>query len=207
VGWWTERVVPRCTERTLSNETVEKLHREVCAGLTGRVLEVGFGSGLNLPFYPSTVTSVDAVEPSDLAWEMSTDRRAASPIPVERVGLDGERLGAADATYDAVLCTFTLCTIPDAETAVAEVRRVLRPGGTVHVLEHGLAPDPRVVAWQRRLEPLQRRVAGGCHLTRDVAQLLTGAGLDLRRLDQAYLPGPGFMKPWAFGSLAIAVRP
>jgi SAM-dependent methyltransferase len=207
VGWWTERVVPRCTERTLSSEPVRELRRQVCAGLAGRVLEIGFGSGLNVPFYPATVRSVDAVEPSDLAWEMSADRRAATRVPIERVGLDGERLAAADATYDAVLCTFTLCTVPDAETAVAEVRRVLRPGGTVHVLEHGLAPDPRVVAWQRRLEPLQERVAGGCHLTREVAQLLAGAGLDLRRLDQAYQPGPGVMKPWGFCSLATAVRP
>jgi ubiquinone/menaquinone biosynthesis C-methylase UbiE len=207
VGWWTERVVPRCTERTLSSEPVRDLRREVCAGLAGRVLEIGFGSGLNVPFYPAAVRSVDAVEPSALAWEMSAERRAAAPIPIERVGLDGERIAAADATYDAVLCTFTLCTIPDARAAVAEVRRVVRPGGTVHVLEHGLAPDPPVMVWQRRMEPLQKRVAGGCHLTRDVARLLTDAGLDVRRLDQAYLPGPGFMKPWGFCSLAVAVRP
>jgi ubiquinone/menaquinone biosynthesis C-methylase UbiE len=207
MGWWTERVVPRLTDRSLSTKDVMELRQEACSDLSGRVLEIGFGSGLNIETYPAAVTSVDAVEPSDLGWELSADRRSRSQVPVERVGLDGQQLEAADASYDAVLSTFTLCTIPDVTTALAEVRRVLRPGGTVHVLEHGLAPDPRVAAWQRRLEPLQKRVAGGCHLTRDVPALLAAAGLRVERLDQAYLPGPAVSRPWAFGSLATATRP
>ena len=182
-----------------------ELRRDVCAGLRGRVLEIGFGSGLNVGLYPAAVTRVDAVEPSDLAWELSTARRAQSAVPVERVGLDGQRLAAADGTYDAVLSTFTLCTIPDVDAALAEVRRVLRPGGTLHVLEHGLAPDPRVARWQRRLNPLQGLVAGGCHLSRDVTALITAAGLRIERLDQAYLPGPAVSRPWVFGTLATAV--
>ena len=140
----------------------------MCSGLSGRVLEIGFGSGLNVSAYPDAGhRPSSAVEPSDLGWELSAERRSGSAVPVERVGLDGQRLAAADATYDAVLSTFTLCTIPDVATALAEVRRVLRPGGALHVLEHGLAPDPRVAAWQRRLNRLQGRIAGGCHLTRD----------------------------------------
>src|SRR4051794_2052339 len=167
MGWWTERVVPRLVDRSLSTQDVMELRREVCADLTGRVLEIGFGSGLNIGLYPAAVTAVDAVEPADLAWELSAPRRSRADVPVERVGLDGAHLAAEDATYDAVLSTFTLCTIPDVGTALSEVRRVLRPGGTLHVLEHGLAPDPRVATWQRRLDPLQGRAAGGCHLTRD----------------------------------------
>ena len=199
-------MVPRLTDMSLSTRPVMELRQQACAGLSGRVLEVGFGSGLNIDSYPSSVTAVDAVEPSDLGWELSAKRRAASHVPVERVGLDGQRLGAPDASYDAVLSTFTLCTIPDVRAALAEVRRVLRPGGTVHVLEHGLAPDPRVAAWQRRLEPMQRRMAAGCHLTRDVPALLGEAGLEVERLEQAYLPGPAPSKPWGFGSLVIARR-
>jgi ubiquinone/menaquinone biosynthesis C-methylase UbiE len=193
-------------DRSLSSRPIMELRREACDGLSGRVLEIGFGSGLNLTAYPPAVTSVDAVEPSDLGWELSAQRRAASSVHVARVGLDGQRLAAADATYDAVLSTFTLCTIPDVEAALAEVRRVLRPGGALHVLEHGLAPDPKVAAWQRRLDGLQGRIAAGCHLTRDTPRLLEEAGLTVERLDQAHLPGPGLGKPWTFVSLATAVR-
>ncbi len=207
VGWWSERVVPRLADRSLSSRPVMALRREVCSGLAGRVLEIGFGSGLNAGSYPAMVTSVEAVEPSDLGWELSAERRSRASVPIDRVGLDGQRLAAADATYDAALSTFTLCTIPDVETALAEVRRVLRPGGAFHVLEHGLAPDPTVAAWQRRLDGLQGRVAAGCHLTRDVPSLLEGAGFTVERLDQAYLPGPGVGKPWTFVSLATAARP
>jgi SAM-dependent methyltransferase len=206
VGWWSERVVPRMADRSLSSRPIMGLRRDVCGGLSGRVLEIGFGSGLNVSAYPASVTSVDAVEPSDLGWELSAERRSGSSVPVERVGLDGQRLEAANATYDAVLSTFTLCTIADVDTALAEVRRVLRPGGALHVLEHGLAPDTKVAAWQRRLNGLQGRVAAGCHLTRDAPRLVEGAGFTVQRLDQAYLPGPGVGKPWSFVSLATAVR-
>jgi ubiquinone/menaquinone biosynthesis C-methylase UbiE len=207
MGWWSESVVPRVNDRSLSTKPVMKLRREVCAGLSGRVLEIGFGSGLNLGAYPPEVTSVDAVEPADVGWRLSERRRSEATVPVERVGLDGQRLEAPDASYDAVLSTFTLCTIPDVTAALAEVRRVLRPGGHLHVLEHGLAPDAGVVAWQHRLEPLQKRMAGGCHLTRDVPALLAAAGFRIERLDQAYEPGPRIARPWGFGTIAVAVRP
>ena len=207
MGWWSEQVVPRVNDKTLSGKPVMALRTQICAGLSGRVLELGFGSGLNLDAYPPEVTAVDAVEPSDVGWRLSEARRARASVPVERVGLTGERIDVPDASYDAVLATFTLCTIPDVRAALAEVRRVLRPGGTVHVLEHGLAPSRRVADWQRRLEPMQRRLAGGCHLTRDVPALLTEAGLEIDRLDQAYLPGPGISKPWGYGSQVVAHKP
>ncbi len=207
MGWWSERVVPRVADRSLSAPPIMRLRREVCAGMSGRVLEIGFGSGLNADAYPAAVSSVDAVEPSDLAWRLSANRRSSCRVPVERVGLDGQRLAAADASYDAVLCTFTLCTIPDVEAALTEVRRVLRAGGTLHALEHGLAPDPGVATWQRRLDGLQGRLAGGCHLTRDAPAQVEDAGMRVEDLDQAYLPGPGISKPWAFVSRMTATRP
>ena len=141
---------------------------------------------------------VDAVEPSDVGWELSARRRARSTIPVLRVGLDGQLLAADDGAYDAVLSTFTLCTIPDPALALREVHRVLRPGGTLHLLEHGSAPTERVRAWQRRLEPIQRRVAGGCHLTRDLPTLVEEAGFVLPRLTADYLPGPRASRPWTY---------
>ena len=202
--FWTDRVVPRLTEVSLRGREIGELRREACAPLAGRVLELGFGSGLNVRWYPPTVTSVAAVEPSDLAWRMSERRRDRTTVPVERRGLDGQRLDEPDASYDAVLTTFTLCTIPEVDRALAEVRRVLRPEGRVCFLEHGLAPDSGVAAWQHRLEPLQRRVAGGCHLTRPVPELLTRAGLEVTVLQNAYLPGPRVSRPWAYGYLGTA---
>jgi ubiquinone/menaquinone biosynthesis C-methylase UbiE len=207
MGWWTERVVPRVNERTLAARPVMRLRREVCTGLSGRVLELGYGSGLNADAYPPEVTAIDAVEPSDLSWSLSEARRARLSVPVRRVGLDGQRLDAPDATYDAVLSTFTLCTIPDVRAALAEVHRVLRPGGAMHALEHGHSPDARVATWQRRMEPLQKRMAGGCHLTRDVPALLGEAGLVVERLEQDYLPGPAISKPWEYCYVVTARKP
>jgi SAM-dependent methyltransferase len=207
MGVWAERVVPRLTDVALGNEEIGELRVVACLGLHGRVLEIGFGSGLNLPHCPPEVESVSAVEPSQAGWDLSRRRRAGSEVPVERIGLDGQRLEADDASYDAVLATFTLCTIPDAAAALAEVHRVLRPGGMFHFLEHGLAPDARVAAWQRRLDPLQRLVFAGCHLTRDVPGLVVDAGLEMTLLEQRYLPGPGISRPWTYAYLGRAVRP
>jgi SAM-dependent methyltransferase len=137
------------------------------------------------------VKSVDAIEPSGVGWKMAGDRVAESAVPVRRAGLDGQVIEAPTASYDCALSTFTLCTIPDIEAALAEVRRVLRPGGAFHFLEHGLSPDPRVATWQRRLTPVQRRVAGGCHLDRPMAALVERAGFEIESLTNDYLPGPG----------------
>lgn len=206
MSWWEKNVVPRLTDASLSQPPVMELRARACRGLSGRVLEIGFGSGLNLGCYPAEVTSVDAVEPSDLGWARSDARRSAAIVPIARTGLDGQRLAADDASYDAVLSTFTLCTIPDVAQALAEVRRVLRPGGGLFFLEHGRAPDARVAAWQRRLEPTQRVVFGGCHLTRDTPALVREAGLVVDELDQHYLDGPAMMRPWTYASLGRASR-
>lgn len=203
-GWWTERVVPHLTDKGLAGAEITELRREVCGGLAGTVLELGGGSGRNLPALPAAVTAVDVVEPSDVGWRMSQERREQAPVPVRRAGLDGQRIDAPDGSYDHVLCTFTLCTIPDPDRALAEVRRVLRPGGGFAFLEHGRAPTPRMASWQQRLDPLQRRLVGGCHLSRDVPRLVRDAGLDLVELRSEYLPGP--RTPWTFGHRGRAVR-
>jgi SAM-dependent methyltransferase len=206
MGVWADRVVPRLADRSLRNPALGELRAQACAPLRGRVLELGFGGGLNVRHYPPAVTAVSAVEPSDVGWGLSAPRRERTDVPIERRGLDGQRLDEADASYDGVLSTFTLCTIPDPGAALAEARRVLRPGGVLCVLEHGLAPDPRVATWQRRMEPFQRRLAGGCHLTRDMNALVADAGFDVTHLETAYLDGPAFARPWTYGYL-LAARP
>lgn len=195
---WREHLLPRITDVLLRGHEIGELRESACTGLGGRVLEIGFGSGLNVRWYPPEVGSVDAVEPSDTAWRLSERRRQRSDLRIDRTGLDGQRLAAADASYDAVLSTFTLCSIPEVELALAEVRRVLRPGGHFHYLEHGLAPDPGVARWQRRLEPAQKLVGGGCHLTRDIGALIEGAGLEVRSTDTGYLSGPSGRSPFTY---------
>jgi len=195
---WDERVLPRLTDRRLRASELDELRRAACQGLTGRVLEIGFGSGLNVRWYPREVTSVTAIEPSDLAWELSAPRRATSDVAIVRAGLDSQRLDLPDDSHDGVLVTFSLCTVPDPLLALRESRRVVRAGGRLHALEHGLAPDETVRRWQRRMEPLQRATGGGCHLTRDVVTLLEGSGWRVEDLEQAYLPGPALARPWTY---------
>src|ERR1700733_511448 len=164
MGLYRALVLPRIINALCGGRFLAPLRRRVCAGLAGEVVEIGFGSGLNVPFYPAAVTGVDAVEPADLGWRLAAGRIAAARVPVRRSGLDGQSLPFADQSHDAALSTWTLCTIPDAAAALREVRRVLRPGATMHFLEHGLAPDEPVRRWQRRLDPLHQRLAGGSPL-------------------------------------------
>lgn len=206
MGWYQERVLPHIVERTCGVGELEERRRAVCEGLAGRVLELGFGSGLNCAHYPTGVTEVAAVEPSDVAWRMAARRVAAATPAIERSGLDGERLGEPDGSVDHVLSTFTLCTIPDVRAALTEALRVLRPGGRLHFLEHGLAPSPRVRTWQRRLEPLQKRLGGGCHLTRQPVELLTSAGFEVLQVETGYLPGPAVSRPMAHLYRGTAVK-
>lgn len=198
---YRDHVLPRIVDATCGIAAVEPHRRRVCSGLHGQVLEIGFGSGLNVPFYPGTVTRVRAVEPADLAWRLAAQRVAASTVPVERSGLDGQRLPFSDGEFDTALVTWSLCTIPDPGAALVEVRRVLRPGGTLHFVEHGLAPDADVRRWQRRLEPIQKRVGGGCHLTREPVAMLQEGGFTVTDVDHFY-QAEG---PKSFGALSLGV--
>jgi ubiquinone/menaquinone biosynthesis C-methylase UbiE len=188
--WWNEQVVPRVTDRVLGVGEIHKLRARVCEGLDGEVLEIGFGSGLNVEHYPPAVERVEAVEPSDVAWHIAQAKHMGTGRPpVVRAGLDGQALSLTEASMDSALSTFTLCTIPHLDVALAEVARVLRPGGVFHFLEHGLAPDPGVARWQRRLTPIQRRLAAGCHLDRPIEKAVEASGLVVEDLETFYLPG------------------
>jgi ubiquinone/menaquinone biosynthesis C-methylase UbiE len=190
MGYYDERILPRLTDRVMRRRELTEIRARVAADLDGEVLEVGFGSGLNVPHYPPTVTRVLAVDPATLGRKLAANRVAASPVPVDYIGLDGQTLPLDSASVDHVLTTWTLCTIPDVERALEEIRRVLRPGGTFHFVEHGRSPDPAVARWQDRLTPLQRRVAGGCHLNRPIQDLVTSSGLALTRIENYYAKGP-----------------
>jgi ubiquinone/menaquinone biosynthesis C-methylase UbiE len=205
MGCYGEQVLPRIVNVACGMKTVEPLRQRVCEGLAGEVVEIGFGSGLNVPFYPAGVTRVAAVEPADVGWKLADKRLRAASVPVQRSGLDGQSLPFPDDTYDCALSTWTLCTIPDVATALGEVRRVLKPGGAFHFVEHGLAPDEQVRRWQHRLEPVQKRVFGGCHLTRPVADLLRSAGFTITELDVFYEDGTP--KVMGANSLGIALSP
>jgi len=202
---WDERVVPRLTDASLRGHEIGELRGRVCAGLTGSVVEIGFGSGLNVRWCPPTVTAISAVEPSDVGWALSARRRERSQLPIDRVGLDGQHLALADASHDSALVTFSLCTIPDAALALRELRRVVRPGGRLHFLEHGLSPVESVRRWQHRLEPVQQAVAGGCHLTREIPELVGDNGWALEDVESFVLPGPAISRPWTYLHLGMAV--
>ena len=190
MGFYREQVLPRVTDAVLNRADLRRIRDRAAAGLAGEVLEVGFGSGLNVPHYPPAVTRVLAVDPAQAGRRLAARRLAASPVPVEFAGTDGAQLPVADASVDHALVTWTLCTIPDPGRALAEICRALRPGGLLHFAEHGRSPDPHVARWQDRLTPVQRRLAGGCHLNRAIDRLITDSGLRLTRLDTYYLNGP-----------------
>ncbi len=195
MGFYSKHIVPRFIDKALGTPAMQEGRDAVAAGLSGTVLEIGFGSGLNVASYPPEIELVYAVEPALTARKIAVPRIAASPIPIQYAGLHGETVALGDNSCDGALCTFTLCTIPGVEQALAELRRVLKPGGKFHFLEHGLAPDAKTQAWQRRLDPLEKRLADGCHLTRDPVELVKATGFELEFVHSEYTKGP---KPWVF---------
>ena len=195
---WREHVVTRLTDVLLGTSEVRGHRRRVVTGLQGEVVEIGFGSGLNVPLYPAEVETVYAVDPSTVGRKLARKRVDSSPVPIRFVGLDGQDLPLDDESVDAALSTFTLCTIPDVTQALQELRRVLRPGGQFHFLEHGLCPEPATARWQHRLNGLQQRLAAGCNLDRPIDRLVRDAGFQILELRNDWFRGPPPSKPWGY---------
>lgn len=204
MGFYGRQVVPRAIDLAMRRRELTPIRARVASSLHGDVLEVGFGSGLNVPHYPPAVSRVRAVDPATVGRKLAAKRVASSSVRVEYVDdRDGQALTLESASVDQVLTTWTLCSIPDVDRALSEIRRVLRPGGSFHFVEHGHSPDRNVARWQDRLTPFQRRLAGGCHLNRPIDQLVLNSGLELIRLENYYAKGP---RPFGYTFEGVAVK-
>ena len=187
---YQRHVLPRLLHLTMRQEQLLPFRRRVIGAAEGRVLEVGIGSGINLPLYGPSVRTVIGLDPSPELLRMARDRAASAPVPVELLEASAEAVPLEAASIDTVVTTWTLCTIPDAHRALAELRRVLKPSGTLLFVEHGRAPEPGVAHWQDRLDPIWRRIAGGCHHNRKIDDLIAGSGFCIDALANARLSGP-----------------
>jgi ubiquinone/menaquinone biosynthesis C-methylase UbiE len=190
MGFYDDVVLPHVIEFACGMKLIEPERAKTAAALTGTVLEIGFGSALNLPHYPKSVTRVLGVDPSERARKIGRKRIDALHCPVEIVGLDAERIALNDGVADSAIATFTLCTVPEAEQAMREVRRILKPGGRFYFLEHGRSPKAGIARWQDRLNGAQRFMCGGCNINRDIPAVIKAAGFQIEALETTTLPGP-----------------
>jgi len=195
MGLYADVILPQLCNLAMRNRRLVPYRERVIAAAQGRVLEIGIGSGLNLPFYGAAVGEVLGLEPAPRLIGMAQQVSRAASIPVRFVEGSAEAIPLDDHSVDCVVTTWTLCSIPQAAGALGEMRRVLRPGGQLMFVEHGLAPDESVRRWQDRLTPAWKFITGGCHLNRPIRMLIEDAGFRCERIETGYMPGP---KPLAF---------
>jgi len=189
-GIYERRVLPRLIDLAMRNERATRYRAKIIPAAAGRVLEIGAGSGLNLPYYTDAVTQLYALDPSETLLQMARGKQRRSDLAVEFLERSAEDIPLANRSLDTVVTTWSLCTVPDAAKALREARRVLKRGGSLLFVEHGRAPDASVAKWQRRLDPWWSRIAGGCHLNRSIDRLIRDAGFRIFELENAYLRGP-----------------
>jgi ubiquinone/menaquinone biosynthesis C-methylase UbiE len=193
LGFYQDRIVPHLVNVAMRQPELAAYRRRLLPAAEGRVLEVGIGSGLNLPHYARTATRIIGLDPSAKLLSMAERTAKGVSLPIEFLKGSAEAIPLEDKSVDTVVTTWTLCTIPDVVRALSEMRRVLKPGGRLLFVEHGRAPDAKVRRWQDRLTPLWKRLAGGCHLNRPIRQLIEESGFRIERLDTGYMKGPRLM--------------
>ena len=205
MGFYRRYILPRMIDLAMRNEETTRLRGKWLPAASGDVLEIGIGSGLNLPFYSPQVQSIHGVDPSIELQRMARKKASAVGVPVNFLTQSAdEPLPLHDASMDTVVVTWSLCSIPNPSRALLEVRRVLKTSGRLIFIEHGRAPDPGVVAWQDRITPSWKWIGGGCHLNRKMDELITAAGFHVAELETCYLPGPRPMT-YTYQGLALPV--
>jgi ubiquinone/menaquinone biosynthesis C-methylase UbiE len=193
MGFYEEWILPALIDLSMRNKRLRPYRERVAGEAQGRVLDVGVGSGLNLPFYARQAQEVFGLDPSPRLLERARRNMRRADVPVRLLEGSAERIPLADRSMDTIVMTWTGCSIPEVRTALIEMRRVLKVGGRLLFVEHGRAPEPAVARWQDRLDPLWRRFSGGCHLNRKIDDLLSDAGFRVDRLETGYIPGPRIM--------------
>jgi ubiquinone/menaquinone biosynthesis C-methylase UbiE len=203
MGFYADRVVPQLVRLAMRQAVLTPYRRRLIANASGRVLEIGVGSGENLPHYAATAERVIGLDPSAKLLSLAREMLRRAKAPVELVEASAEAIPLADASVDTVVAAWTLCSIPDSGRALREVRRVLKHDGRLLFVEHGRSDEEKVARWQDRLTPIWRRLAGGCHLNRPVRRLVEDAGFRLERVETGYMEGP---RPMTFTYEGIARR-
>lgn len=204
MGFYDKHILPRFINCACGTKPFMKQREKVVPQASGTVLEIGIGTGLNLPYYDSArVERLIGLDPSEYAWKLAGERAAHLDFEVEFIGLPGEQIPLDDDSVDTVVVTFSLCTIPDPVAALQGMARVLRPGGSLIFCEHGCAPAPSVRKWQDRIDPLWSKIVGGCHLNRDIPALLGAGGFNVKKMDKMYLPSTPRIVGYNFWGTAL----
>jgi len=195
MGFYRKLVLPRLLDLAMRDSRLAGYRQQTIGAARGLVLEIGVGSGLNLPLYGAAADRVCGIDPSPELLDRARERIAAARVPVSLIRASAEQLPFRDAAFDTLVMTWTLCSIPNPSAALHEMQRVLKPGGCLLFVEHGLSQEPRIIRWQHRLTPCWKRIGGGCHLDRNMDDLIRAAGFRIDALETGYMKGP---KPWTF---------
>lgn len=195
MGLYQDHVLPLLIHLSMRQRNLAAYRARVVPAAQGRVLEIGIGSGLNLPYYGTTVEQIIGLDPSSKLLAMAREAARQTAIPLELIENSAEAIPLYNRSIDTIVTTWTMCSIPDVQRALGEMRRILKPGGRLLFVEHGRSPDVRVRRWQDRLTPVWCRIGGGCHLNRAISELIEGAGFGIEQLETGYMRGP---KPMTF---------